>query len=589
MGTFYLGLSMAGTVSTGTYTGGTLVELDARLAAWQKVRQAGVSLRAIKAVGNISIGDIVHIAPEEMPEHLVKIKTMTGASGGGVSAGLYAIGLSVGNQQQLLKEIWESFDVKDFLDTNDLSEGSPVYSLLNVKPIENLTKTVRNQKWTDTNHLKDIEYIDENVEIFMTLASLEGIPYDVSPARGGKISYGKLKTHLDYIKFNLSKNGTIAPQKENRPYAHNLVFRNNHFVNEDLSWRQLIDSCPATAAFPFGFKPRSLRRFRNEYVGKLFYHNYTNYANKLDYSSLIPTWPDLGGVNNSFEMEYVDGGTFNNDPNDLARASLIDTIGNSGDLSLPSDGVRTNASVILIDPLPSISDTRTLPGDGIKGVPSIPQLIFPLVGALIDQGRFRPDWIERATDNAYYSRFIISPIRRDKNNVNQEVALAGSLLGAFSGFLDSSFREHDYNLGRYNTYQFLNDHFIIPVDNQTVNYCNGKSKEVLEKYEAIGWYKPSTKAGEKAHCQIIPRTEEPNLINSLQQPAWPTISKDIWEKLEGLAIERAKELLDTFTNFNRLIDKPTDFLIWKYFGKDKVEDALESIAKDLVANGLLRK
>ena len=88
MGTFYLGLSMAGTVSAGTFTGGTLLELNSWLSSWQQAKKNGLTLKASVKTANYNIGDTISFTKDEVPQHSVKIKSMSGASGGGVSATL---------------------------------------------------------------------------------------------------------------------------------------------------------------------------------------------------------------------------------------------------------------------------------------------------------------------------------------------------------------------------------------------------------------------------------------------------------------------------------------------------------------------
>ena len=114
---------MAGTVSAGTYTAGSLTEINRWLRVWQKAKQQGVALKAVAKTSRYQIGDTVAFDKSEIPEHSVKIKAMTGASGGGVSAALYLAGLTTGKAEQLLKEVWTSLDVREMLQTDDLTEG----------------------------------------------------------------------------------------------------------------------------------------------------------------------------------------------------------------------------------------------------------------------------------------------------------------------------------------------------------------------------------------------------------------------------------------------------------------------------------
>ncbi len=386
MGTFYLGLSMAGTVSAGTYTGGTLSEINHWLSAFQTAKAEGLSLKASANTKKYKIGDTIRLEPTEIPDHEVKIKTLAGASGGGVSAALMITGWSIGQVEDLLKNVWTSFDVKDMLCNDDLSNHKPIYSVLNVKPIDKLMNDLLAKQWGEKSNAQTLNYLDDNIEIFMTLASYEGIPYKTTPTKSTGVSYGVHKTHLDYIKFNFSKNGTDAPPKPTLPFANNLVFRADHSLNDDNDWKQFILSCPATAAFPVEFKPRSLKRYRKEYVGKLFYLNYTISSATLDYSTLQPAWPGDNNDLNPFDMEYIDGGTFNRDPHDLARASLIESLNSEGKLKgkeLPHDGKNAMACVILVDPFPSNFDSQKLPGTVVVGIPTLINQPQYILGAMI--------------------------------------------------------------------------------------------------------------------------------------------------------------------------------------------------------------
>lgn len=573
---------MAGTVSAGTFTGGTLTEINDWLADWQKARTNGVSLKTKCKTPSYSVGQEIKFLPNEIPNHFVKIKSLTGASGGGVSAALLLSGLTTNKTAELLKDIWTAFDLKDMLDNSDIQGHDPIYSVLNVKPIEELMGKIADEKWNTTDYAKALDYLDDNIEVFFTLASYQGIPYKVTPSEGNQVSYGIHKTHLDYIKFNFSKNGTPAPDKPNLPFPYNLTFNSNQTFKNDSAWKQLIDSCPATAAFPVGFRPRSLTRKLKEYTGKLFYLNYTEPFSKIDYSTLQPAWD---ATDEEFNMVYLDGGTFNREPHDIARASIIESL-KIKEKQIPNDGIKTNACVILIDPFPSNFDSLETPGS-VKKVPDLFHQPQYILGAMTDQGRFRPDWIEKAVDDNYYSRYLISPIRRNADGNIEEQPLAGGLLGAFSGFIDKSYRLHDYNLGHYNTNRFLSTNFTVPIGNEVVDYYQKANDVLKEKYEAVGWYIPPTNNDKSGHCQIIPRMTEPSASSSTQ-PEWPSITGDQWDILYDLAIERAKQLIDSIIDIGWLVNKPADFITW-YLLKGKVESALEMVKNELLKNKLLKE
>lgn len=583
--TFYLGLSMAGTVSAGTYTAGSLIELDRWLRKWSAAKKNGITLKARKDVGNIAAGSDVHFTAAEVPQHKVIISALTGASGGGVSASLYVCGLTLGNLETLVRDTWMNFDIRDMLDTDDL-KGKTIWSLLNVKPIEKVIKSLSQSVWGMENLAGGIDYLDSIVELYLTLASYEGIPYNVNNVTGANQKYSVFKTHMDYMRFGFYPNPGILRKDDMNPYRYELRYRPGQALSNDFNWSKLIEAAPATGAFPIGFKSRAIKRFRKEYSGKLFYLNYASWRDGVtqdspdyfDYQTIKPCWKD-GNDDDVFDMEYFDGGAFNREPHDLARASILRKLGIQG---MPHDGTNTTGAVILIDPFPAEGDD-TLPGQGVKTLPDLMGQVPLLIDALMRQGRFRADWLEKSLNETYYSRFLISPAREESPGKYARLPLAGGLLGAFSGFIDIEYRQHDYHLGHYNTYKFLADHLMMREDNTQVTFAaDAKGNQaLLDKYAAVGWYAPET-----GHCQVIPRCEEPNGMNS-KQPIWPTISGDKWDEVVALAEERGKRFTDVLTNF-KVLDNLKDAAIWSFAAAPRFDKMAEGIAQQLRDNGLLR-
>lgn len=575
---------MSGTVSAGTYTAGSMLELHRWLSSFYEAKQKGVKLKAVKETANYTVGDVVEFSAEEIPAHDVQIKSMTGASGGGVSASLFLAGLSTNKLEELLKGVWMNLSVEGMLKTDDLKQGKSIYALLNTKPIDDMKVLLANQGWGAENHTKDVGYLADQIELYLTLASLEGIPYKTlaSGGAGGK-TYAVHQSHMDYIKFNFHKNGTPLPSV--MPFGYDLSFAPQQKLGDVASWAQLIESAPATGAFPFGFKPRTVKRYRKEYEGKLFYLNY-DYAGKekpIDYAQIKPAWP-AGNPEDRFDMEYVDGGTFNREPHDLARASLIRSL-NLG-ANIPNDGVNTTASVLLIDPFPAVDDATKLPGEKVVGIPSIFGLLPSLGGALLNHGRFRADWLERSLQADYYSRYLIAPIRTNATGEAEDIALAGKLLGAFSGFLSQAYRQHDYHLGRYNAFRFYEKHFGMKPNNVVVQYYNQANEALQEKMEAVGWYFKNE--ADMAHCQVIPRTFDADDAVSNVKPVWPSMTREEWEDVRTDAVQRIRAIADVLTPLKPGLDWVTDNTIWSLVLKKKVYGGLESVRKLLVEAKLLR-
>jgi len=114
--------------------------------------------------------------------------------------------------------------------------------------------------------------------------------------------------------------------------------------------------------------------------------------------------------------------------------------------------------VILIDPF---SDAETLSNPDTS---KLTNMIGPLVGAMIQQPRFKPTDLALAYNEGVYSRFLIAPTRVGigKPKYIGKDAIASGGLGGFFGFLDGQLLVHDYLLGRLNAHVFLRKHFALP-------------------------------------------------------------------------------------------------------------------------------
>lgn len=599
MGTYYIGLSMAGTVSAGTYTAGCLVEMNNWLVKWRNAVQQNkpVELAALTDTANYKKGDKITLLPEEIPKHEVKIKTLTGSSGGGVSGALYMIGLATGQVEKYLNEKWQSFSIEKMLDLSDLpNENVNVFSILNVLPIEDIVKELKVIKWDSEERLKNIDYIADVLELYQTLSSYEPIPYKMVHYKNQQKNFGIFKTHFDYIRFGLMKSSATENKDSTLPYRHQLKIKANSQLKDNEVWQKLLESTPATGAFPFGFKPRLVKRTRKEYEGKLFYLDTSIERKNRDFSKVSPHWTKEQSPGEEIYMEYFDGGTFNREPHDLARASLIRFLQNENLLKedeLPNDGVDTFASVILVDPFPA-EEEPVAPGKQVSTSPVLLQQPGLLINALMNQGRFHPEWIDKATDEQYYSRYLISPKREPVKNSNNEYTLAGEPFAAFGGFLHEKYRQHDYMLGRYNTFKFLWDSYTVPTNNKTINYCQNISAATEEKYMALGWMQ-SVKGFKKQddgtevpaewkECQIIPRFEDQLGINSTM-PNWPKMDRKTWEGIREKAQGRAKPLFKTILQLGNVIE----WGAWKFFVSKQMDKVLDRMEEELIKAQLLEK
>jgi hypothetical protein len=94
-----------------------------------------------------------------------------------------------------------------------------------------------------------------------------------------------------------------------------------------------------------------------------------------------------------------------------------------------------------------------------------------LISALISQSRFFGESLSQIMGGTTFSRFIIAPSDRSASRAAgkppgvETPALQCASLSAFGGFFERKFRAHDYALGRRNCQKFLEDNFVLPVEN----------------------------------------------------------------------------------------------------------------------------
>ena len=152
----------------------------------------------------------------------------------------------------------------------------------------------------------------------------------------------------------------------------------------------------------------------------------------------------------------MDGGAIDNEPLELARRFLL-----AARPAQRSKRRKPHKAVILIAPFPSF----------VKSPPDNSGMrlthLLPLMGsALIDQARFKPEELQKASDDAFFARYMISPTRQGNgSDAAKKYPIACGALGGFSGFLHESFRRHDYLLGRRNAQAFLRWNFSLPTTN----------------------------------------------------------------------------------------------------------------------------
>lgn len=542
--TYHIGLSMAGAVSAGAYTAGMLTQLFETIDKCYEYKAKGINFKTAN-------GEEISISPEEMPQHEICFEALSGASAGGMCTALLAVCLAEGKFDRLYDTWVNQVDLKPMLSTSDIrSNNSPVYSLFNVNVIDNIAQGItnfvhdRSKPWPP--------YLAEQIDMYLTLTNLEGLPYDLS-FNSSSSSNQFIRNYADYKRFTLLKPGSELPVLEEDSTVLNPLAKSS--ASNVKEWSELVTACVASGAFPFGLKPRTIPRYKREFDKREWYFNYQMQPEVKPQKQYINVnWAD--GTSDLIDFQYVDGGVMNNEPFELVRRRLAL---NQGYWRNPTKGSEAISGVIMIDPFPS--DPPVVSGSIYSKLPEITQLGSALFGSLRNQALFSQDLLYAALDPSVYSRFLVSPSRYeliDKEYVSASVPLASSILGAFGGFISSSFRNHDYELGKRNCYDFLQKHFSLPISNPIVDYAGEIG--LIDKYQKAGWLKLVTNPDgiEELQMQIIPVIPESAKDNNMPVlavpafPVWPKVYPDQLEELREMAYARFERVLDVY------IDKMTD-------------------------------
>ncbi|SDH63730.1 patatin-like phospholipase family protein [Roseospirillum parvum] len=539
-GTFELGLAMAGAVSAGAYSAGVVDFLIEALNAWEAEKEA-----------QRQTGKPPH--KWTVPSHQVRLKALSGTSAGGICAAILSSALRQPWQPQPrppanpedanpLYRAWVSgIDIRQLLNTDDLTEGAAPESLLDCTVLDRLTA----QALDIPGGGPKPAWLADPLEVFITTTSLAGVPYSLAFEDGQR---DLMWRHADHLAFTLGD--TPAG-----PGVHRLDPSRDGAAE---SWGLLGQAALATSAFPLGLKARSVVRQRAEFEAL--------------------EWPFPGGdeahpdacchpghlatrlTQDDFAASHVDGGVVNNEPFELVRRALA----GSPCARNPRRATEAHRAVVLVDPFPNdrveapFNDTR------LTRVPG------RLLTAWKQQARFKPDELALAAAGDTYSRFMIAPVRWDHGQRHTgDMALACGSLGGFGGFLAESFRRHDYFLGRYNCQRFLQRHLVLDHRNPLFD----------------GW-EPGLKSslGRGPGNQFLPVVP---LLGTLAAEAW---REETWPALSTAELEALKAPL------KRRADAVTKALIaesglgwwgrqavglgWRLLARGKVLDQIGATVKD---------
>ena len=455
-----LGIVMAGAVSAGAYQGGVIDYFLQIMDAWEKAKLAN---------------------DPNVPTHDVRLDIISGASAGGMTSGMIVAALQQKHapvttdkrgdeaykKTNVLYNAWVNLMADEMLplllSTDDIKREGKVISALNADFIKQIAdREINPQKCTES---KLPSYVNPNMEVLLTLTNLAGFQYRLF-FTGADTSYHAMSQHKDFASFRLGKtytgNGRIPLD-----------------INAGIGDAELRQAAPATGAFPVGLAYRQIQRkkkyiFENEDL--LFAKKASGSpdardiaANAINYQ--LVGYSDDPNYNPEEVMTtfHVDGGLINNQPFDLSM-KIMNRMGATTEAITETD---FDSTILMIDPFPAVESVfhdgklvpdAATPVENMTGdFPfSLMAEIGKVFGSMRGQLLFKGQDIVDAFNDENFSRFLISP-SGDKlgNTYEGSKAIACGCMDGFGGFIDKSFREHDFYLGRANAQNFFRWHFVV--------------------------------------------------------------------------------------------------------------------------------
>ena len=570
---YEIGLAMAGAISAGAYSAGIVDFLFQALHEWELAKRD---------------------RPDKVPNHSICIRAAAGASAGSITAALAAVAVAGGVRPQkapdlkegdqpyqcVLPALYKAWvilpdlaspngpDPNDLLANNDLRAGAAPQSVLNAGILTALTgealglpEPAKGSELPPAFGGAPLPYLAERLHIYLTLSNMRGVPYFVGFEGSGEVRGHHMMCHGDRAHYILegigAHNGENKWLSDDSGQVLKITTAPRAGKPSDKVWETYGHTALASAAFPVGLAARSIETNIDQYE--------TRKWPRLSETakSYPPRWPDKLREYKKFSFMSLDGGLIDNEPFEYARRAIM------------RDGEQTGESnvkgaVLMIDPFPE-PPAFSLKEVSEASIFDVVRAIFPM---LKNQARFKPDALATAFDNSNYSRWMISPSRPvtgSHGEQNERYAIATGVLGGFGGFLDESFRAHDYQLGRRNCQKFLRDILSVGEGHPFVKDWDPGVAEEFHSYD---------KDAKRFYYPVIPLVGTAKI--PVAAPEWPRIG------LERLAeIERRIRLRASYVVPRLLANKSRHKLatlaidkLWSLYGKGKllrvVHRAIES-------------
>lgn len=518
---FKICITMAGAVSAGAYTAGVIDYLLESLQLWEEAKAQNKKLGKEHPQYNHSV-----------PMHDVELEVLSGASAGGITGTLAVLSLlnkkhqfvnkdNPKGENNIFYQSWVKMADSDaetslmkMLHTDDIKSEKYPESLLNVAPIE----AIADNALKTNNQVAFPNYVSKSLDLVLTTTNLRGLNFHID----FKDSETVITNHGGFFRYKIA-NDTYKPgiPENDSSLFYVLDLQNEMHIN------YLKDATLSTSAFPIGLKSREIK-IAHEYVAR-----YPKYL--FDRSEGIRV--DLQ-KEDTYTFNSVDGGLINNEPFGICMKVLIEK----------NETIRDddNYAIIMVDPFPN-QDHGADAFDTKRDIISIAKGMFK---ALRNQVMFNQDGILEALSLSNRTKFLVEPKRKQPSGnqwIRSKKDLASAPLSGFGGFLDESFREHDFHLGRKNCQSFLRYYFAIENTNINKRFGSDVTEEALQRFSF------SAKEDESktpTYFPIIPDMRALDIINKefdtenygedayLAYPTYPKFNMESFDKTYKKPIQK---------------------------------------------------
>lgn len=536
---FKICIAMAGAVSAGAYTAGVMDYLTEALSLWQAKKEKNLSIQARRP--NDYFEDPEYDA--SVPMHEVQIEVLAGSSAGGITASLSFIEANTHRNHSLLYDCWVNMadDNKGSTIQKMLgSEGeNEINSLFNVVPIEQIAdRAFENMEVRETLP----PYFSPNVDLLLTVTNLEGLKYEIPFGNERSYVITQNAGFMDYRRKGASTKGFFSE----------IDLR----VQSDRD--SLKEMTLSTAAYPIGLKARQPSihaKYLSQYTDFLFppYVGANGEIVPYQRPKLVPPKTVQG---DKYNFRAIDGGLINNEPFGLGGVVLQQKD--------PESYKKEKYAIIMIDPFP-YQEKKEI--ESKVDMISIGKLLF---SALRNHAFFSQTGIQDIILTQYNTRFLILP---SKKETNDDPLAAGPIFG-FAGFLQKSFRQHDYELGRKNCQDFLRYHFGIELGQVKKKLESEPHASAMERFVIR---KMDTK--EPYAYPIIPDFHE----EVITEPKFPKVKEtEVVDEVAQAMISRIKILIKSIDKTSTRWLVKAEMLLFQSILRKAIKKYLKEALKNFI-------